>query len=142
MCHTCIHNNKEYCQSCLKTNHKNSSLYEDTQEMFRVFLFSIIITTIAGIYLYVKSQSSIVKDLNEVLLIVFFFSLSIASTHYLMKHTSFMDDVRKVPFLGFKISIVLLVLIVVSGISVIYILFKTIKVLKHFYLKRLKIPSR
>ena len=141
MCHTCLAHNSDYCKSCLKTNYRNSSHYEDKQEMIKVFLFSIIITCIVGCYLHFKSQPSVVKDLNETLLLVFFFSLSVASMHYLMKHTSFMNDVRKVPFIGFKLSIALLIIIIILGIPVFYIFFKTLKVLKHTYFKRPKIPS-
>lgn len=137
MCHTCIAHNPDYCQSCLKYNYRNSSLYESSQELIRVTIFSAIITSLAGCYLYYDSQLS-----TKTLVCIFYFSFSVASTHYLMKGTDFLSSIRKIPFIGFKLSIALLILIIVTGIPVFYILFKSIKVLKYFYSKRVKIPSR
>jgi hypothetical protein len=69
-----------------------------------------------------------------------FFALSIGGTHYLLKHTEFISEIRKVPFIGFKLSIIVLGLIVVSGLPIIYILYKFILVLKNSYSKTSETP--
>lgn len=53
----------------------------------------------------------------------------------MLKDTDFIDEIRKIPFIGFKLSIILLVIIVVCGIPIFFMLYKLIKILNNHFFK-------
>ncbi|MEY8869687.1 hypothetical protein AB9K24_09275 [Meridianimaribacter flavus] len=126
MCHTCIHNNQEYCPSCTNRFYKLSNSYKNKNEVIRILGFAIVISLAVPLYYYINALSVNSSEFTSHYLLVFYFATSVAATHYMLKGTSFMDSIRKVPFIGFKLSIVILALIVVFGISILYIAIKLI----------------
>ena len=135
MCHTCIHYNNDYCSSCLKQSHRSSGSYADKNELIRVLGFAIIIASIVPFYYHFNNLSLNTNDFIESLLLVLYFSTSVAGAHYMLKDTDFIDEIRKIPFIGFKLSIILLVIIVVCGIPIFFMLYKLIKILNNHFFK-------
>jgi len=82
------------------------------------------IFTLALFFTYTYVSNIDIYDSSLDYLLVFLFGLSITGTHYLLRDTDFMGDIRKVPFIGFKLSIIVLLLIFVTGIPIIYFLYK------------------
>ena len=135
MCHTCIHHNSEYCSSCVKHSYRSSGSYADKNELIRVLVFAIIIASLVPLYYHFNNLSLNTQDFLESLLLVFYFSGSVAGAHYMLKDTDFIDEIRKIPFIGFKLSIILLVIIVVCGIPIFFMLYKLIKILNNHFFK-------
>lgn len=135
MCHTRIHNNSELCPSCLKQSYRSSGTYTNKNELIKVMGFAVIIASIVPFYYHFSNLSLNTKDFIESLLMVFYFSTSVAGAHYILKDTDFIDEIRKIPFIGFKLSIILLAIIVVCGIPIFFMPYKLLKILKNHFFK-------
>lgn len=135
MCHTCIHNNSDFCHSCLKQTFRSGSQYENQQMVFRMFVSGIVISSISLAYQLMSSE--LIDYLN--LFLWFCFGVSVMSMYYISSKTDVYSETSKVPFIGAKLAIVLLILTTVSGGPFLYFLYKTFLVGKAAYLKHNKI---
>ena len=96
---------------------------------------SLALSTIITILVIYKEYNIGTYSIPQVFLISFFGALSVISCYYMMRETEIFSSVGKIPFIGFKLSIVLMVLILVTGIPILYMLYKTILLLKSGYFK-------
>lgn len=125
MCYTCINNDTTICPKCLKVSYLGSKTYAYKKELISMFGTGLIMLSIFFAFTYF-SNINIYESLVDYLL-VFLFGLSVTGTHYLLRDTDFMGDIRKVPFIGFKLTLIVLGLIFVTGIPIIYFLYKLFK---------------
>ncbi|MFK7832803.1 MAG: hypothetical protein AB8B52_05985 [Winogradskyella sp.] len=136
MCHTCIHNNKNYCSDCLTINKRFSSGYEAKKQIITCLVFAAIITGIA-VLIFVQKLSNLPDyPLIKNSIITFFIALSIANAYYLFNKTDILSSVNKVPFIGFKLSLAVLALVTASGLPILYMLYKSVLLLKSDYFKQ------
>jgi len=122
MCRTCIDYNSTTCTECLRESYIGSKTYAYKKELAWMMVSGIFTLALFFTYTYVSNID--IYDSSLDYLLVFLFGLSITGTHYLLRDTDFMGDIRKVPFIGFKLSIIVLLLIFVTGIPIIYFLYK------------------
>lgn len=64
------------------------------------------------------------------ILMSFLYGISICGAYYILTVTTFFEDVKSVPFIGWKLALILLILTVVLCIPVFYFLSKVFTVVK------------
>ena len=136
MCHTCMVKHPKYCQDCLKQMRRTNSSYEDVRALYSVLIGSLIISCIISALLIYKYNTMTDYPLTKYLLITVFGAFTVTSGFYMLRNSEFLSSVRKIPFIGFKLSLVLLLLILISGLPILYMLNKAILVLNDNYFKR------
>ncbi len=134
MCHTCINNHNDYCQSCLKSFFKGSSLHQNQKQVLRMFVSGIFLSLIVFGYQMLKLQPIKVNYL----ILGFCLGVSLMSMYYIMRQTNIYAEVSKVPFIGGKLAIVLLILTTVSGGPFLYFIYKLFLVGKSNYSKSVR----
>lgn len=72
------------------------------------------------------SDSKFQKDI----IMSFLYGISISGAYYILTVTTFFEDVKKIPFIGWKLALILLIITVVLCIPVFYFLAKVYTVLK------------
>ncbi|WP_157957343.1 hypothetical protein [Winogradskyella tangerina] len=136
MCHTCIVNHPKYCPDCLKQLRRTSTTYEDLRALYSVLIGSLIISSIIGVLLVYHYNNNVDFPLTKYLLITVFGALTVTSGFFMLRNSEFLSTVSKVPFIGFKLSLLLLILILFSGLPILYMLYKAILILKDNYFNR------
>ena len=129
MCHTCIYNNVDYCQDCLSQQKRFSSNYKDKREISSTLIATLIISTIISILVFYNKYNLPDYSLTESLLIIFFATLTVVSCYYMLRETDLLKSVGKIPFIGFK-------LILVTGLPILYMIFKITLLIRTNYFKR------
>jgi len=131
MCHTCIHHNFNYCQSCLSQAFKLGSQHKNQQQVLRMFISGSFAFCIGLAY-----QLFISKQIDYTyLLLGFCIGVSILSIFYISKRTDVFLEISKVPFIGWKLAIFALILTTISGGPFLYFLYKLVLIGKSSYLK-------
>ena len=136
MCHTCIYNNLNYCSDCLRTQKRFSSNTKDKKELFNTLIFAVVISCVIVLLLFHKTNINPHYPLTKYVLIAFVISLSASNCYYLFQKTTLLSDVNKIPFIGFKLSILIIVLVVASGLPILYLIYKSALLLKTHYFNR------
>ncbi|SEM26755.1 hypothetical protein SAMN04487910_4590 [Aquimarina amphilecti] len=131
MCHTCLHTNSTLCASCLKSNFLTGNLYKNQKELIYIFSIGLAIgllyhiyqcVTIAGIY----SNFNFSKDLLYVTL----GTLSAISAYYMYSEVTLISEVSKIPFIGGKLALLLIIISLVIGVPLFYLLYKILLFIK------------
>lgn len=135
MCHTCAHHNENFCSDCLKQNKRFNSTIEDVQDLKAVLIFSVILTIFFTLLVLYKKSNAPDFVLTDNFLIILYLTFSTVNFYLILKNTDFVKSVSKIPFLGFKLAIILVLLIIVSGIPILYMLYKSIMVVRDAYLR-------
>ncbi|WP_353780162.1 hypothetical protein [Winogradskyella sp. 3972H.M.0a.05] len=142
MCHTCIHHDERLCPSCNKELYRSSSHYENKNRVIRALGFAVIVSlAVPAYYLYYQYS----MDNNEFAanyFLVFLIGFSLAGMHYMMQDTTFIQDIRSIPFIGFKLGIIVLILLIVSGVPIFFLLYKIAILVKHHWFNKSSKPSR
>lgn len=129
MCHTCVHNNSTICADCLNSSFLGSETHATKEQSKHILISGLITLTIFLVINYFdKNGFEIDSAFYFNSLIAFLFGLSITCTHCMMRDTDFMEEIRKIPFIGFKLALFILLLIFISGIPILYFLYKLFKV--------------
>ena len=68
--------------------------------------------------------------------IIFYLSLSAVNFYLLLKNTQIVNTISKMPFIGFKLAIVLVLLILGSGLPILYMPYKMVIVARDAYLRQ------
>ena len=136
MCHTCIQNNNDFCSDCLTKQKRFSSSYQEKNEIIKALVSTLIISSIIALLLFNTKYNLPDYPLTKNLLITFFVTLSIVYSYFMLKETEIIQSVGKIPFIGFKLSIILYILIVMTGLPILYMIYKSLLILKTNYLKK------
>jgi len=136
MCHTCTHHNENFCSDCLKQNKKFSSTNEDVQDLKVALIASAVLTTFFTVLIFYKKSNTPDFQLTTNFFIIFYLSLSAVNFYLLLKNTQIVNTISKMPFIGFKLAIVLVLLILGSGLPILYMLYKITIVARDAYLSR------
>lgn len=120
MCHTCIHNNKDYCESCAKSLFKSSRQYEHLTEVKQMLIAGIIVFGITSFYTYSAGPPI---DTFE-LFLGFYFGITIMAIYFVLSKTDVFSTITKIPFIGWKLAIILLALTAVTGGPLLYFIYK------------------
>ncbi len=131
MCHTCINNNDTVCASCIKERYFTPDYYTNIQEVKHALLIGIIVLIIYSIFFF--STAHQLETIN--LLWSFIGGIAIGSGYYLIKNVSLYSETNKIPFIGFKLTLVLVALTFVLGIPIVYFIYKTFVLIKTYYFK-------
>jgi len=94
------------------------------KESLRVLLTGVLTLAIFILYGYYSSDLELNKYSTTDYLLAFLFGATILSTYYFLRDTEFIGEVRKVPFIGFKLSLAALIIIFISGFPILYFLYK------------------
>ncbi len=131
MCCTCQHLDPKVCPSCNKANFYSGSYYQARKEVLWISLSGLItLSLFCGFHLLKDSFYYWDTHFLINLLLSFLIGISIYGVHSLMKETTVFDEIKAVPFIGWKLSMIALVLTVLAGIPVIYFLIKSYRVFK------------
>ena len=136
MCHTCIVDHPKYCPDCRKQLRRTHSSYEDVRSLYSALIGGLVISSVIAAFLIYNYNTGTIFPLTKYLLIGIFAAFTITCAFYMLRNSEFLSTVGKVPFIGFKLSIVLLILILVSGLPILYMLYKAFLVLNDNYFKR------
>lgn len=118
MCYTCIHTHETLCGDCQRSIYHVSDAYAYKKEglwmlsagVFTISLFLVYYHLIETHALYTQTE----------LLLAFLFGSNVIAAYYFLNKTTIVRDVNKVPFIGFKLALLVLVLIFVSGLPLLY----------------------
>jgi len=133
MCFTCIDLNNEYCSSCFKYSILDNLYFKSLKEIKGITIIAILVLIIAHLIQYF-SNNNIYEDyiFLKNLGLTLFYTISIAYAFILFEGTDFLDDIRKIPFIGFKLMLGILILTVIAGIPVFYFVYKVFWVSKNY----------
>ena len=135
MCHTCIHHHPTLCASCLKNNFLGAAKNPYKKE-FGWMLIGGIIALIIYLVIDYSSTNENYFTINVYLdsLVAFLFGSCIVATRYMLRDKDFLSEALEIPFVGFKVSIVLFVFLFISGFPILYILYKYL----HYFIKSIQ----
>ena len=136
MCHTCIYNNPNYCSDCLSKQKRFSSNYKDKKNILNSIVFAVIVSSLIAFLIFNQAQNTTDYPCIKYISISFLIALSVSNCYYLFQGTEILSEVKKVPFIGFKLSLLILILVVASGLPILYMLYKSILILKTTYFKQ------
>ena len=131
MCHTCIHRNSNCCPSCIKDLKKSKQGYLLKNEVLITIGIALLASLIFHYYQFhhtdkLYNSFEFLPDLS----LVFLYSLSAVGSVYMMRTHSFIDDIKSIPFIGFKLALIVLLLTIASCIPVLYILYNAFFVIR------------
>lgn len=137
MCHTCIHNNRDYCTECLSDFKRLGSSHEDKKQILTALILAISTSFLVSISLFYSNYTIQNSPITESVLITFFATLSIVSCYYLFQESDIFSSINKIPFIGFKLSMLLLIFLIISGLPILYLFYKSVLLIRTYYFKQL-----
>lgn len=120
MCHTCIHQHKTLCKDCQRSIYRSSDAF--TLRMQGLWILAAGLLTLSLFFGYHHSLDTPNYDIND-LLLAFVFGANSLGTFYFFNQTSVLNDIKKIPFIGFKLAIIILALIFITGLPLLYFIF-------------------
>ena len=131
MCYTCLSIDQEYCPSCRQSSYFNGDAYKNLKAIRGMLIVAAIALILMHTYQYntdvhVYENLDFIKNLG----ITLYFTISIGFAFFLFEDTEILSETRKIPFIGFKLMLVVLIATVIIGIPVLYFLYKIYLLLK------------
>lgn len=123
MCHTCLHNNNTFCPSCIKEFYLSSEAHANKKEILWMLGAGILVYSIF-ISLQFHENNTNYPDFYSESFLAFFLGTSLCGTYFFIRDHEIMSTIRKVPFIGFKLSIIVLIIIIITGIPIFFQLYK------------------
>ncbi|WP_108802587.1 hypothetical protein [Aquimarina sp. Aq107] len=125
MCHTCIHNNPTLCTACLKSSFLTGDQYKNQKELIYILSIGLGVGLLYHIYQFttIKHLYNNFNFVND-LLYVTIGTLTVISAYYMYSETTIISDIRKIPFIGGKLALLLIIFSLVIGIPLFYLLYK------------------
>lgn len=127
MCNSCVSQHPDFCPECqleigIGGGFKNSKREVGIMSIFGVF---------AGLgylgYLYMEDPNMHFTDYNYwYVLLAFAVGVSLVGTFYVLNSSTFYQDARQIPFLGYKLTLLIPVVTLASTIPVFYYLYHLI----------------
>ncbi|WP_299222951.1 hypothetical protein [uncultured Aquimarina sp.] len=132
MCHTCLHNNSTICPDCIRTQFLTGDQYKNQKEISYILSIGLGVTLLFHVYQY-YTISEIYNNFNflESLLYVLLGTLTAISAYYMYSEVTIIRDVSKIPFIGGKLVLLLILISLVIGIPLLYLLYKIAVFLRH-----------
>ncbi len=131
MCFTCLHMDKEYCPSCKQSSYLSGDTYKNLKAVRGMLIVAAVALILMHAYQY-STNEQVYENLDFItnLGITLYFTISIGFVFFLFEDTEILGDIRKVPFLGFKLMLATLIGTIIIGIPVLYFLYKIYLLLK------------
>ncbi|MFD2564857.1 hypothetical protein [Aquimarina rubra] len=132
MCHTCLHNNPTICPDCVRTRFLAGDQYKNQKEISYMLSIGAGVALLFHIY-QCYTISGIYTSFNflESLLYVFLGSLTAISAYYMYSEVTIILEISKIPFIGGKLALLLILISLVIGIPLLYLLYKIVVFIKH-----------
>lgn len=128
LCHTCIASYGVICPACSKNAHTNSSTYAYKRQLFWMLGSGMLTLAFFLFFFYYQTEVITITDSFYVeVILAFLFGANFTAANYFLETNSIIEKMKKIPILGFKLSVVALIFIFITGIPVLYFLYKLIK---------------
>ncbi|WP_299762163.1 hypothetical protein [uncultured Dokdonia sp.] len=134
MCYTCLNMDENICPSCRNYSYKQGDFYKNKRLVIGMLIIAGVILALVHAYqyntnVYVYDNAAFIGVLG----IVLFYTISVGFSYFLFEDTDILSEIRKVPFLGFKLMIATLIVTIIIGLPVFYFLNKVYLLLRVKY---------
>jgi len=114
-----------------------SDQYKIQKEIGYILALGLGVALLFHIYQYLSITDIYnTNDFLGNLLYVFIAAISAVSAYYMYREVSIIDDLRKIPFIGGKLTLMVIILSLVLGIPIMYLLYKIFVLLKLHFLSK------
>jgi hypothetical protein len=127
MCHTCIQNNESICPSCLKKSYFGSTYQQNKKNLIWIRGSGLIGRVLFLLYSGYGTSVELTNNFNKGAFMAFLGGANFTATHYFLEDNDFIEKVKNFPFFGFQLSVVVLIFIFVTGIPILYFIYKIVK---------------
>ncbi|WP_299249248.1 hypothetical protein [uncultured Aquimarina sp.] len=132
MCHTCLHQNHTICPDCRRTQFLTGDQYKNQKEISYILSIGIGVALSFHIYqCYTISDIYTSFKFLESLLYVLIGTLTAISAYYMYSEVTIIREVSKIPFIGGKLALLLILISLIIGIPLLYLLYKIAIFLKY-----------
>jgi hypothetical protein len=136
MCNFCVEKYEDICPACRREYNIESENSFGKSSFFFVFLVGIIGLVITYCFLYHKYDNNAIDHLFPQGYLYFFLGISAAYTPFLFRKGDTLKILREVPFFGFKLMLITILLTIISFVPAVVFVYK---VLTYFLIpKKLK----
>ncbi|MEP0266788.1 hypothetical protein [Dokdonia sp.] len=131
MCYTCLSMDEDHCSDCRRSSYLSGDTHKNIKAIRGMLIVAVIVLILTHVYQY-KNDVQVYENLDFIknLGITLFYTISIGFAFFLYEDTDILDEIRKVPFIGFKLMLATLIITVVLGLPVFYFLYKIYLLLK------------
>jgi hypothetical protein len=127
MCYTCINKHETLCSDCQRSIYRVSDAYAYKKEGLWMLGTGVLTLSLFLAYYHI-TETQIIYSQTDVLL-AFLFGSNVIASYYFLSKTTIVKEVNKVPFIGFKLALIVLVLIFITGLPLLYFLVNYISTL-------------
>ena len=124
MCSTCVEEHSEICPACRIEFSIKPEKYVDKKRLLIVFFFGLIGLIITYLFLLIKYDDDALSYLFPQGFVYFFLGISAGYTFYLYEDKETFKWINNIPFIGFKLILLIGVLTIVSFIPALIYLSK------------------
>ncbi len=124
MCSSCVEEHPDLCPACRREFFIGSDKFVDKKTLIIVFIGGLIGLIITYFFLLPKYPDDTLAHLFPQGFIYFSLGISAAYTPYLYKNSDIFNDLKEMPFLGFKLMLILIVITIISCIPALVYLYK------------------
>lgn len=128
MCHTCLQNHSTICPNCLKGKRQSSIGHKYKKQLLWSLGSGLVGAVLFMLYTYYgNGLIELNRDFFKGLAITFLFGVNFTAAHYFLEDNDFIERIKSFPFFGFQLALLVLIFIFLTGIPIIYFVYKMIK---------------
>ena len=130
MCSVCVKQHPSFCPECQIEIGLGGEFKDSKKEVVIMSSSGLIVGLLYLGFLYMENpQMQFINYNYWGVLLAFGVGISIVGTYFVLRYSSFFQDVRVISIFGFKVTILVLVLTLVSTIPIFYYLYHVISLL-------------
>ena len=108
------------CVSCIKDSYFTVDYYSNKEDVKYILIIGGIIFAVYSIFFYFSEYP--IEHIN--LLWSLIIGIAAGSGYYLIKNVSLYSEANKIPFIGFKLTLIIIGLTFILGIPLFYFIYK------------------